>query len=63
MTGAGIGSLMICQKQLARHRKGQDLINPLMTPLTIDGQAADTRYKVETPAAPINAGSTRASPG
>ncbi|MDB5351109.1 MAG: lyase HEAT-like repeat protein [Planctomycetota bacterium] len=59
MTAAGVGSLMICQKQLARHRKGQDLINPLMTPISVDGQAAETRYKVETPAAAITSSINR----
>ena len=56
MTGAGVGSLLLCQKQLARHRKGQDLLNPLMIPLTIDGQPYESRYKVATPAAAINSG-------
>ncbi len=55
MTAAGVGSLILCQKQLARHRKGQDLVNPLMSPLTIDGQDANSRYKVTTTAASINA--------
>lgn len=48
MTAAGIGSLMLCEEQLARYRKGQDLVNPLMLPITIDGQPAESRYKVQT---------------
>lgn len=56
MTAAGVGSLLICQEQLARHRKGQDLANPLMIPITIDGQPAESKYKVQTSAAEINAG-------
>jgi len=59
MTAAGVGSLLICQKQLARHRKGQDLINPLMIPLGIDGKEIESRYKVETSAAAINSGINR----
>ncbi len=53
MSAAGVGSLMICQRQLARHRKGQDLLNPLMIPIKIDGQSMESRYKVETSAASI----------
>ena len=56
MTAAGVGSLLICQEQLARHRKGQDLANPLMIPITIDGQPAESRYKVQTSVAEINGG-------
>ena len=56
MSAAGVGSLLICQEQLARHRKGQDLANPLMIPITIDGQPAESRYKVQTSVAEINNG-------
>ncbi len=59
MTAAGIGSLMLCEQQLARHRKGQDLVNPLMIPITVDGQPADSRYKVETKSAEIKQGVAR----
>ncbi len=54
MTGAGVGSLMLCQHQLVRHRKGQEQLNPLMTPLVIDGMAAELRYKVETSTDSVN---------
>ena len=56
MSAAGLGSLLICQKQLTKHRKGQDLMNPLMIPLTIDGQPAESRYKVETSSKAISEG-------
>jgi hypothetical protein len=56
MTGAGVGSLMICQRQLARHRKGQDLVNPLMIPVEDNGEPGVNRYKVKTSDAEINAG-------
>ena len=56
MTAAGIGSLMLCDEQLARHRKGQDLVNPRMIPITIDGQPAESRYKVETKSGEIKSG-------
>ncbi len=56
MTGAGVGSLMLCQHQLARHRKGQEQINPLMTPIIVDGVPAELRYKVETATDSVNRG-------
>ena len=53
MTAAGVGSLMICQRQLMKHRKGQENVNPLMVPLTIDGKPANSRYKVTTPSVSV----------
>jgi hypothetical protein len=52
MTAAGVGSLMICQRQLARHRRGSDSINPLLTPLVPEGGTEP--YKPATSAAEIN---------
>jgi hypothetical protein len=52
MTAAGVGSLLLCQKQLARHRRGNDSVNPLLTPLVTEATA--TRYKPTTSAKSIN---------
>ncbi|MDE2508646.1 MAG: hypothetical protein KGM43_15655, partial [Planctomycetota bacterium] len=39
MTAAGTGSLLICLKQLRKHRKGADGVHPMLTPLSEQGQA------------------------
>jgi hypothetical protein len=52
MTAAGVGSLLICQRQLARHRRGGDTLNPLLQPLAAEGSPA--KYDVTTPAARVN---------
>jgi hypothetical protein len=38
MTAAGVSSLLICQRQLARYRKGGDTTSALLTPLVAEGQ-------------------------
>jgi hypothetical protein len=53
MTAAGVGSLLVCQRQLARYRRGIDAINPLMTPLVVEG-AAPLLYAPKTPAGAVN---------
>ena len=57
MTAAGVGSLLICQRQLQRYRAMRDANNPLLTPLT--SEDALRRYDPETTAARINGGITR----
>jgi hypothetical protein len=59
MSAAGVGSLLLCQEQLERHRKGQEPVNILMTPVTVDGQPAESRYKVETSKKSIQDGISR----
>jgi hypothetical protein len=54
MTAAGAGTLLICQRQLARHRRGGDGVNSLLEP--IGGEAVPTRYTASTPAARIDQG-------
>jgi hypothetical protein len=49
MTAAGVGSLLICQRQLERYRQLRRSTNPLLIPLTEDAPLLD--YKaVNTPA-------------
>jgi hypothetical protein len=52
MTAAGVGSLLICQRQLARYRKSGDTANPLLTALVAEG--APGRYDVSTSASRID---------
>ncbi|GAC1464516.1 MAG: hypothetical protein NVSMB9_03250 [Isosphaeraceae bacterium] len=51
MTAAGVGSLLICQRQLERYRRGNSTISPLLTPLSPEGQ--QVRYEVSTSKAGI----------
>ncbi len=44
MTAAGVGSLLICQRQLGRYRRQGDSASPLLVPLTAEGKQA--RYDV-----------------
>jgi hypothetical protein len=44
MTAAGVGSLLLCQRQLARYRRNNDPINPLLVPLLVEGQQRE-KYK------------------
>jgi hypothetical protein len=53
MTAAGVGSLLVCQRQLARYRRGFDSIHPLMTPLVPEG-TGPLLYRPKTSAAEIN---------
>ena len=57
MTAAGVGSLLICQRQLQRYRAMRDANNPLLIPLTAEG--AQRRHEVETPAPRINGAISR----
>jgi hypothetical protein len=58
MTAAGVGSLLICQRQLAMARSAAQTINPLLTPVGTDANAPG-RYRPETPVAAMNAGISR----
>ena len=57
MTSAGTGSLLICQRQLARYRKGLAEISPLLTALLPEGHRA--KYDVSVPAARIDQAAKR----
>lgn len=59
MTAAGVGSLLICQKSLAKYRRGQDRLNPYLTPVNPDGTPMDSNYKVETSVKSITDGVTK----
>jgi hypothetical protein len=54
MTAAGLGSLLICQKQLQAHRRAVSAQNPLLIPLLNETQRV--RYSVQTPQARMNQG-------
>jgi hypothetical protein len=60
MTAAGVGSLMICQKQLAAYRRVVSAQNPYLIPVLPENQ--QIKYSVKTPAADlarsINSGTT-----
>ncbi len=58
MTAAGVGSLLICQRQLAMVRAASQRANPLLTPIGTDA-GAPGRYRPETSVAAINAGVSR----
>ena len=45
MTAAGVGSLLICQRQLQRYRAMRDANNPLLIPLTAEGAPAPLRRR------------------
>ncbi len=47
MTAAGVGSLLICQRQLAKYRRPPEALTPLLIPLSNDGRRA--RYDVTLP--------------
>jgi hypothetical protein len=51
MTAAGVGSLMICQRQLDRYRRNKREANPLLTALVQEGGQTD--YKPTTSSAQI----------
>ena len=52
MTAAGVGSLLICQRQLQPYRPVRDASNPLLIPLTAEGLRR--RYDVEASTPRIN---------
>ncbi len=54
MTAAGVGSLLICSRQLAPYRFVERPPNPLLIPLI--SEADRKRFKAETSVAAINAG-------
>jgi hypothetical protein len=51
MTAAGVGSLLICQRQLGRYRQGIEGLSPLLTPLTVAEKRL--RYSAGTSAAKV----------
>lgn len=57
MTAAGVGSLLICQRQLARYRRGGESANPLLTPLAAEGKRV--RYDPSNPVARFNQATSR----
>jgi hypothetical protein len=57
MTAAGVGSLLICQRQLARFRRNTEGLSPLLTPLT--GEATSARYEPSVPAVRIDQAAKR----
>jgi hypothetical protein len=55
MTAAGVGSLLICQRQLNQYRRPTiEVTSPLLTPLVADAQATP-RYAVRLPVARVDA--------
>ncbi len=52
MTAAGVGSLLICQRQLAKFRRGSDATSNLMTAVASENQKV--RYDVQTSFARID---------
>jgi hypothetical protein len=58
MTAAGIGSLLICQRQLERYRQARRAANPLLVPLT--DESAQVDYKASVTPAQIDQGVGRA---
>ena len=53
MTAAGVGSLLICRRQLERHRTSQKGQNPYLAPVVSSGPEVD--YKPTTSPAQLNA--------
>ncbi len=51
MTAAGVGSLLICQRQLAAHRRAVSAQNPYLTPVMTEAQRV--RYTAQTPTAKL----------
>jgi hypothetical protein len=57
MTAAGVGSLLICQRQLARHRRGSGGESALLRPLVAEGRQGP--YDVVVKAASVEQGIKR----
>jgi hypothetical protein len=55
MTGAGVSSLLICERQLAIFRRGNESIHPLLTPLVVEGSVAASYKPITTRQATISA--------
>lgn len=53
MTAAGVGSLLICQRQLAIFRKSTETIHPLLSPLVVEG-TLEASYKPVSTAGAVN---------
>jgi hypothetical protein len=53
MTAAGVGSLLLCERQLKRHRHVTSSANPLLTPIAVEGQQ-QSKYDVVHSAAAID---------
>lgn len=58
MTAAGAGSLLLCRAQLDRLRKGPEILNPLLTPLVVEG-SPNANYKIVATSAAMNASARR----
>ena len=55
MTAAGVGSLLICQRQLARARRGPEGgTTQLLSPVGVEGDRARAKYNPTTPTATLN---------
>ena len=52
MTAAGVGSLLICERQLAPYRAAVKVVNPLLTPLDQEGERK--KYSPSTSTRTIN---------
>ncbi|HEV3164479.1 MAG TPA: HEAT repeat domain-containing protein [Isosphaeraceae bacterium] len=59
MTAAGVGSLLLCQRQLARYRRNTDSPNPLLVPIAVEGQGSVEKYKPGHAAASIQEAANR----
>jgi hypothetical protein len=58
MTAAGVGSLLICQRQLARHKQVVESRHPFLVPVLVDPNAPGS-YRPETSTSSIAAGVRR----
>ena len=54
MTAAGVGSLLICERQLTPYRAAIKVANPLLTPIDVDGERK--RYQPEVGTRRVNQG-------
>jgi hypothetical protein len=54
MTAAGVGSLLICERQLAPYRAAVKVVNPLLTPLDLEGERR--KYSPEVSTKRVNQG-------
>jgi hypothetical protein len=57
MTAAGVGSILLCKLQLDRFRKGAEVLNPLLVPLTVEG--GTPHYRIESSSAAMNSAANR----
>jgi HEAT repeats len=54
MTAAGVGSLLLCDRQLKQYRHATEAPNPLLTPLAVDGQQQKAKFDATHSAAAID---------